>query len=48
MALLVFLTLVALTLNLAFDRFSQHMRAMLESLQRVVDASDCSYLHAQK
>jgi hypothetical protein len=34
--------------NLAFDRFSQHMRTILESLQHVVDASECSTLHPHK
>jgi hypothetical protein len=39
------LALLAFTpLNLAFDCFSQHMRAILEFLQHVIDASDCSAL----
>jgi hypothetical protein len=35
-------------LDLAFDRFSQLMRAILKSLQHVVDASDCPDLQPQK
>jgi hypothetical protein len=35
-------------LNLAFDCFSQHMRATLESLQHGIDASDCPDLQPQQ
>jgi hypothetical protein len=43
------LALLALTPHyLAFDRFSQHMRASLKSLQHVIDASQCSALQPQK
>jgi hypothetical protein len=43
-----FIALLAVTpLNLAFDRFSQHMRAFLKSLQHVIDASDCPDLQPQ-
>jgi hypothetical protein len=43
------LALLAFTpLNLAFDRFSQHMRAFLKSLQHVIDASDCPDLQPQQ
>jgi hypothetical protein len=44
-----FIALLAFTpLNLAFDRFSQHMRAFLKSLQHVIDASDCPNLQPQQ
>jgi hypothetical protein len=40
--------LVFTPLNLAINRFSQHMRAILKSLQHVIDASDCPGFHPQK
>jgi hypothetical protein len=40
--------LVFTPLNLAFDRFSQHMRAILKSLSHVIDASECPNLQPQK
>jgi hypothetical protein len=43
-----FAPLVFTPLNLAFDRFSQHMRASLKSLQHVIDATECSTLQPQK
>jgi hypothetical protein len=44
-----FIVLLAFTpLNLPFDRFSQHMRAILKSLQHVIDAGECSALHPHK
>jgi hypothetical protein len=33
--------LVSAPLNLAFNSFSQHMRAILKALQHFIDASDC-------
>jgi hypothetical protein len=43
------LALLAFTpLNLAFDRFTQHMRASLKFLQHVIDASDCPDLSGKK
>jgi hypothetical protein len=41
--------LLALTpLNLTFDRLTQHMRAILESLEHVIDASERSAFHLHK
>ena len=42
------LALLALTpFNFAFDRFSQHMGAILKSLQHFIHASECSDFHPQ-
>jgi hypothetical protein len=44
-----FTALLAFTpLNLAFNRFSQHMRALLKSLQHIIGASECSDFYSQQ
>jgi hypothetical protein len=40
--------LVFTPFNLAFDRFSQHMRAILKPFQHVINASDCPDFQPQK